>query len=81
MINTNHSQTPNYRDEDKLSCPSSSSDGEFQRTEPWSARILFEAAQKCNTLFPRCSEKFPESLYRKSLNICKDPCRSAVVLT
>ena len=26
-------------------------------------------------------KNFPKNLYRKSLNILKDPCRSAVVLT
>ena len=31
--------------------------------------------------FPEAPEKnFLKNLYRKSLNICKDPCRSAVVL-
>ena len=68
----------NYCNGDKLSYSSILSDGEFQLTEPWSAKILVEEAQKCNTLFPRSHGKtFPE----KSLNICKDPCRSAVVLT
>ena len=51
-------------------------------TENWSAKILVEGPQKCNILFPRSSgKKILQNLYRNSLNICKDPCRSAVVLT
>ena len=72
----------NYRDADKISCSRILGDGYFQLTENWSAKILVEESQKCNTLFPRSSgKKFLKNLYRKFLNICKDPCRSAVVLT
>ena len=54
------------------------SDGEFQVTESCSAKMPVEEAQKCNILF---DEIFLKNLYRKSLNTCKGPCRSAVVLT
>ena len=43
----------NCRVGDKLSCSRILSDGEFQLTEPWSAKILVEKAQTCSTLFPR----------------------------
>ena len=37
-------------------------------TEPWSAKILVEEAQKCNKLFPRSSaKKFPEKSVQKVL--------------
>ena len=42
----------NYRVGDKLSSSRILSDGEFQLTDPWSAKVLVEKAQKCNTLFP-----------------------------
>ena len=43
-------------------------DGEFQLTEPWSAKIRNEEAQKCNTLFPRSSaKKFSEQFVQKIL--------------
>ena len=71
-----------YRDEDKLSFSRIMSDGEFQLTEPWSAKILVEEVLKCNTLFARSSGKnFLKNLYKNSSTICKDPCRSALVLT
>ena len=58
----------NFRDGGKLSCSRILSDGEFQLTEPWSAKILVEEAQKCNTLFPRSSaKKFPEKSVQKIL--------------
>ena len=37
-------------------------------TEPWSAKILVEEAQKCNTLFARsCAKKIPEKSVQKIL--------------
>ena len=42
----------NYRVGDKLSSSRILSNGEFQLTEPWSAKVLVEKAQKCNSLFP-----------------------------
>ena len=65
----------NYRDGGKLSCSRILSDGEFQLTDPWSAKRLVEKAQKYKYTVSQ------KNLYRKSLNICKDPCRSGVVLT
>ena len=47
----------NHCDGDKLSCSRLLSDGEFQLTERWSAKIFVEEAQKNNTLFPRSSPK------------------------
>ena len=56
----------NYLDGDKFSCSRILSDGDFQLTEPWSAKIFIEEAQKCNLLFPRSSaKKFPEKSVRK----------------
>ena len=43
----------NYCNGDKLSYSRILSDGDVQLTEPWSAKILVEEAQKCNTLFPK----------------------------
>ena len=71
----------NYLDGDKFSCSRILSDGDFQLTEPWSAKIFIEEAQKCNTLFPRSSaKKFPEKSVQKilehpqrSLQICSCP--------
>ena len=51
------SRHQNYLDGDKFSCSRYLSDGDFQLAEPWSAKILVEEAQKCNTLFPRSSAK------------------------
>ena len=57
---------PRHRKGDKLSYSSILSDGEFQLTEKWSAKILVEEAQKCNTLFPRSHGKtFPEKSVQK----------------
>ena len=36
----------NYRDGDKISCSRILSDGEFQLTDPWSAKISTEEAKK-----------------------------------
>ena len=58
----------NYRDGDKLCCSRILSDGDLHMTEPWSAKILVEEAQKCNKLFPRSSaKKFPEQSVQKIL--------------
>ena len=63
----------NYRDGEKLSCSRMLTDGEFQLTDPWSAKILVEKAQKCNTLFPRTSGKnFLKNLYKKFVKILAD---------
>ena len=78
--NTKHYQ--NYCDGDKLSCSRSLGDGDFQLTENWSAKYLLKNPKNAIYCFPEAPEKsFLKNLYRKSLNICNDHCRSAVVLT
>ena len=56
LLNTAHSPvTKITRDGDKVSFSRILSDGEFQLTEPWSAKILdkvVEKVQKCNLLVP-----------------------------
>ena len=54
---------------DKLSCSRILRDGEFQLTEPWSARLFFEVAQKWNTSFPRSSGKICTENLRASVKI------------
>ena len=85
LLYNQHRTFPRYQnhcDGHKFSCSTILSDGEFQLTEPWSATILVEEAQKCKyTVSQKLRKNFLKNHYRKSLNICKDPCRSAVVLT
>ena len=55
----------NYRDWHKFSCSRILSDGEFQLTEPWSAKILAEEAQNATHCFPDAPEKIPEKSVQK----------------
>ena len=57
------------------------SDGDFQLTEPWSAKILVEAKNAIHCFPEALRKNFLNNLYRKSLNILKDHCTSAIVLT
>ena len=67
-----------YCDGDKLSCSRILSDGEFQLTKPWSAKIFVEEAQKCKyTVSQKLRKKFHEKSVQKtfehlqrSLQIC-----------
>ena len=60
--------------------------GEFQLSEPWSAKILVKLVEEANkwkyiVSIEAPQKKFAKNLYRKPLNVCKDPCRSSGVLT
>ena len=84
MPNTKHSPVTQITDRvgDKLSCSRILSDGAFQLTKPWSAKISVKEAQIFNRLFPRSpGNNFLKNLYRKSLNICKDPRSSGTIFT
>ena len=56
----------NFRDGGKLSSSRILGDGEFQLTEPWSAKILVEEAQKCKyTVSQKLRRKIPEKSVQK----------------
>ena len=63
--NRTFSSRQSNRDGDKFSFSRISSDGEFELTEGWSAKILVEEAQKCKTFLREAPEKNPEISIQK----------------